>query len=165
MPSVSSQGAVTEIRLTLLPNLTLHLCPTPKGIKRQKNVKYWFLRHWKSGSKGQQALRGDKQTRWVLSWAHLPAFSEFPSWAPRGGFQVNFSFDSGDEAEYRWRVRQLELTGQRSSDSYLQSRCKEQRYGYQSWKGSSGNWEIRIYLYTLLMLCMTAPLWQKVRKN
>ena len=101
-------------------------------------MKYWFLRHWKSGSKGQQALRGDKQTRWVLSWAHLPAFSEFPCWAPRGGFQVNFSFDSGDEAEYWWRVRQLELTGQRSSDSYLQSRCKEQRYGYQSWKGSSG---------------------------
>ena len=36
MPSVSSQGAVTEIRLTLLPNLTLHLCPTPKGIKNTK---------------------------------------------------------------------------------------------------------------------------------
>ena len=36
MPSVSSKGAVTEIRLTLLPDLTLHLCPTPKGIKKRK---------------------------------------------------------------------------------------------------------------------------------
>ena len=36
MPSVSSKGAVTEIKKTLLPNLTLHLCPTPKGIKNTK---------------------------------------------------------------------------------------------------------------------------------
>ena len=89
MPSVSSKGAVTEIRLTLLPKCNSIPLSHSQRNKKTKTMKYRFLRHWKSGSKGQQALRGDKQTRWILPWAQVPAFSEFPGWAPRGGLEVN----------------------------------------------------------------------------
>ena len=107
-------------------------------------MKYWFLRHRNSGSKGWQALRGDQQRRWVLPWAQLPAprlGTKRRIWGPFIGL-------------WRWswvlvESNQLEFTGQRSSDSYFQK-----RYGYQGGKESWGNWEVRTYLYTLLMLCV-----------
>ena len=92
-------------------------------------MKYLFSRHWKSGSKGQQPLRDEKQTRSVLPLAQLTAFRDFPGWAPGGGSEAN-SLDCRDEAECWRRARQLEFTGQRSSD-----KRERERENAGIWKG------------------------------
>lgn len=68
MLSVFSRSGVTEIRITLLPEISVPLL-YPQKKKTTEHMKCLFSRHWKLGSKGQQTVGGEKQTRRALPLA------------------------------------------------------------------------------------------------
>ena len=154
MPSVSSKGTVTEIRLTLLPKSHSPLCPTLKGTKKAKKheiliSKTLEIRQWRIAS-----LERWQTNKVSLAIGPASCFQ----WVPTLGTKRRISGSVGGQ--------QGSKSSQDKDPVILICKAEaEQRYGYQCGKGSWGNWEIRIYLYTLLMLCMTPPLWQKVKKN
>ena len=120
-------------------------------------MKYWFLRHRNSGSKGWQAMRGDQQRRWVLPWAQLPA--------PRPGTKRRIWGPFIGLWRWSWvlvETNQLEFTGQRSSDSYFQKRVENKGMDIKVERRVGGIGKLNLPIYNIDAMYTINIKWESI---